>query len=350
MSTQLDQAICGAAALGDEGKLRSLLCCEGVTVNCRRCVNRLIISPLYVACAYGHENIVRLLLQHGANPDVCCDEDTSPLETAIVHGHAGIVALLLQHGVYTGRQKHKCGSETSALLVACALQQLDIAAMLLDYGADINSMDRLLLEASVGDPQTPIKDLNYTPLCMACEKGDLQMVQLLLTRGSEVNTALMMNPLVVAVHFQHLEIVQALLEAGAEAQLALFVALENNRMDIADILVKNGANVNQQVHKRLLLTEVCHRGLADWCHFLLAAGADPNLSDENGDTPLRLASRHGYPKIVQELLKFGVNVSVEEARESLFHAQRNGHRDIVFLLLRESPQAWPQLARVFNVK
>ena len=41
---------------------------------------------------------------------------------------------------------------------------------------------------------------------------------------------------------------------------------------------------------------------ANWVGFLLARGADPNLGDANGDTPLILAARRGFVEAVARML------------------------------------------------
>lgn len=57
------------------------------------------LSPLHYACRNGHENIVKVLLQHGANPNMLtrCGQAT-PLHRAAYAGHLSIVNCLLKNG------------------------------------------------------------------------------------------------------------------------------------------------------------------------------------------------------------------------------------------------------------
>lgn len=55
-------------------------------------------TPLHVASAYGHTKTVRLLLDHGANPNERNWDGERGIEWAAIHGYQEIVDLLLQHG------------------------------------------------------------------------------------------------------------------------------------------------------------------------------------------------------------------------------------------------------------
>lgn len=55
-------------------------------------------SPLYLACEYGHLNVVELLLRSKADVNFCDNDGASPLFIASQQGHDIIVNLLLNHG------------------------------------------------------------------------------------------------------------------------------------------------------------------------------------------------------------------------------------------------------------
>lgn len=77
-------------------------------------------------------------------------------------------------------------------------------------------------------------------------------------------------------------------------------------------------------------------GFADLVEALLAAGADPEVKDESGSTPLHDASAGGYLPIVARLLQVCPQLALEEDddKESALHcAARGGFPEVVAALL-----------------
>jgi ankyrin repeat protein len=60
--------------------------------------NQLHATPLQSATAAGHINIVRMLLEHGADPNVSEAGGFTPLQTASASGNTDLVRLLMEHG------------------------------------------------------------------------------------------------------------------------------------------------------------------------------------------------------------------------------------------------------------
>ncbi len=58
---------------------------------------------------------------------------------------------------------------------------------------------------------------------------------------------------------------------------------------------------------------VVQRRDATWVRFLLQKGANPNLSDKSGLTPVQLASQLGFAEGLEALVKAGANVDVGDA-------------------------------------
>ena len=102
-------------------------------------------TPLKVAVIMGHKNVVRVLLDAGADPNKAYNEESTPvtpLHDAVVYG--------LQN-------------------------RIDVVNMLLDWGADID-------KKAGPYEETPLHAASHTYF------GDPEMVELLLNRGAEVNT------------------------------------------------------------------------------------------------------------------------------------------------------------------
>ena len=134
----------GGKCKGDNAdEVKRLLSTGMVDVNC-------VISdesgheetPLGEAATMGHENVVLVLLEAGADPNKVYNGGSTPLRDAVTHGYQN---------------------------------RLSVVSMLLDWGADINKK---------GGPyeETPLHAASHTYF------GDPEMVELLLNRGAKVNT------------------------------------------------------------------------------------------------------------------------------------------------------------------
>ena len=133
LSTFISEALPEASLKGHEGLVRLLLD-KGADVNAQR--DDLLGSPLQAASLNNHLNVMRLLLDKGA--DVNAQNDGvygTALEAASVHGHENAVRLLLDNGADVNVQSGRCGT---ALQAASAMGHETIVRLLLDKRADVN--------------------------------------------------------------------------------------------------------------------------------------------------------------------------------------------------------------------
>jgi FOG: Ankyrin repeat len=61
------------------------------------CLRQAGYTPLHVACHFGQVNMVRFLLQHGANVDTSTSFGYTPLHQAAQQGHILVISLLLEN-------------------------------------------------------------------------------------------------------------------------------------------------------------------------------------------------------------------------------------------------------------
>ena len=78
----------------------------------------------------------------------------------------------------------------------------------------------------------------------------------------------------------------------------------------------------------------------------LKRGANPQCSDDNGDTVLMVAAAQGNQKILRLLLSFGADLSAHDGRglSAFDHARLNGHLETAKYL--KSRMAHPRTSRL----
>ncbi|KIL60364.1 hypothetical protein M378DRAFT_83865, partial [Amanita muscaria Koide BX008] len=92
---------------------------------------------------------------------------------------------------------------------------------------------------------------------------------------------------------------------------ALWLAVTACNIDIARILVENGADVNGKVKNNTYLQEASYEGNKDIVELLLDKGADVNAQGGEYGNALQAASLKGNKDIVELLLDKGADVNVQ---------------------------------------
>ncbi|EXJ62786.1 hypothetical protein A1O7_03225 [Cladophialophora yegresii CBS 114405] len=220
-------ALQAACANGHE-QMAKLLVESGASINAQ--------GGRYVV--YGHEGIVRLLLKEGADVNAQGGIYGSPLQAAAATSHESIVRLLLKEGADVNAQG---GHYNSALQAAAAKSHESIVRLLLKEGADVNAQGN---------------DYNYnSALRAAAVRGNEGIVRLLLEKGADVNNTQrgFSNALLAAAAKGHPETVRLLVEHGADVNAlgdrygsALQAAVVLGNESIVRLLVEHGADVNAQ--------------------------------------------------------------------------------------------------------
>uniref|UniRef100_A0A8R1DG54 ANK_REP_REGION domain-containing protein n=1 Tax=Caenorhabditis japonica TaxID=281687 RepID=A0A8R1DG54_CAEJA len=291
-------------------------------------------TPLTIACANGHKEIVELLLKEGANIEHRDKKGFSPLIIASTAGHAAVVEILLKHHAAVEAQSDR--TKDTALSLACSGGRKDVVELLLAAGA--NKEHR-----NVSD---------YTPLSLASSGGYLEIVNMLINAGSEINSRtgskLGISPLMLAAMNGHRDATRVLLEKGSDinAQIetnrntALTLASFQGRTEVVKLLLSYHPNVEHRAKTGLTpLMECANGGYVDVGTMLVEAGADPNATPvpSSKDTALTIAADKGHEKFVRFLLD---NDAVIDARNkkgctALWLACCGGHADTVKTLLEK---------------
>lgn len=147
----------------------------------------------------------KVLMEHGLHPDDCERKMTrgwsSPLTMAIGEGNLSVVRLFLEHGADPNLTDFDQGACSTPLALAAKRGQQDICAVLLEYGADPNestqqkfegpipSVDRREEVGYIGAPDHfaigPLGSPEATPLLLAAAGGHSAVCQVLLEHGAD---------------------------------------------------------------------------------------------------------------------------------------------------------------------
>ncbi|XP_045917766.1 kinase D-interacting substrate of 220 kDa B [Micropterus dolomieu] len=192
-------------------------------------------------------------------------------------------------------------------------------------------------------------DNGQTPLMVAAEQGNLEILQELIRRGATVNLDDIdgWTALISAAKEGHIEVVRELLENNANLEhrdmggwTALMWAAYKGRTDVAQLLLEKGANPNITGQYSVYpIIWAAGRGHAEIVHLLLQHGAKVNCSDKYGTTPLIWAARKGHYDSVMHLLANGADVDQEGANSmtALIVAVKGGYTEVVKELLKRNP-------------
>ncbi|HEY7475375.1 MAG TPA: ankyrin repeat domain-containing protein [Vicinamibacterales bacterium] len=175
-------------------------------------------SPLSNAAAAGRLDIVQLLLDHGADPNLP-EEQYAPrgkaLYSAVYHGHYEIAKLLLERGAFPNPPVESSGT---ALWVSREWRpDKRMEQLLLAFGARPEP-DRPKDDWSTGDHNW----LRISPLHRAARDGDLKKAGKLLDAGADLTARddhIRSTPLAWAAKFGQVKMVKFLLRRGAPKSL-----------------------------------------------------------------------------------------------------------------------------------
>ncbi len=122
----------------------------------------------------------------------------------------------------------------------------------------------------------------------------------------------------------------------AIGRTSLHIAAENGNIDIVMFLIENGANVNvTDVNGNTPLVFIINKtGNLKVIQRLLEKGASVNTQNRTGETALMYAAWHGHSVIVQLLLENRADVTLKnrQGRTALMLAESKGHQEIVEML------------------
>lgn len=259
--------------------------------------------------------------------------DIDSKSTVLIHCCNAIDIPLIQWCCNHGVDVNLCRIDgLSPIYIASEKGDYEVVKILLDNKADTN--------------KTWTYDIS--PLYIACEKGYTNIVKLLLENKAEINKCKTneTSPLYMACAKGYTNIVQLLLENKANTNICrkhehspLYMACYKGHKDIVKLLLDNNADINKcDTRAASPLFIACEKGHIDIIQLLLNNKADINSCKNDGTSPLYMACYKGYTDIVKLLLKNKADTNKCKNHElsPLYMACYQGHTDIVELLLDNS--------------
>lgn len=282
-------------------------------------------TSLAIASYYGHIGVVHELLNRGAEINLSGEYGTIPLVAAILNNQIEIYRELIARGADI-----QLFGNISPLGAAVEKQNVEIVHDLLDRGADVDIGGR---------------GRGETPFDLACNRdiANIEIVRMLLSKGATINRDKFGNLYQVSA-VGNTEIVRELLSRGEYSQEVLLTALDVAcRLGKVDVVIEllnfkgELVNVKREDSRTILHDSVMNLQL-EVVKVLISRGADVNAAlTFSGDTPLHKACFLGDIQIMSELLTHGANPNITNSNgDTPLMSAINRHRDveIIRFLLR----------------
>ena len=280
--------------------------------------------PISIAAEKDDLEMVRLLLQHGADPNL--PEEGAPrghaLWTAVYHRRREMARVLVEHGADPNAMV-----ESSGTPIGHARKDPELLALLRAHGGRVESSDRERLQQLISDGDVAAADhwLSEHPslvsddaafwteglLASPANAGDHAMLEMLIRHGARVPNVTKWGRF---YYFKHTDTAAFLLQHG----------MDPNHMNW---------------HYTTLLHHVASDGDIPKARLLLDHGATIDAIDEEyRSTPLGMAARWGRKDMVDFLLERGadLNIAGDPWATPLAWARKKGHRDVESVLNRAS--------------
>ncbi|MGD8175019.1 ankyrin repeat domain-containing protein [Marinimicrobium sp. ARAG 43.8] len=250
------------------------------------------------------------------------------LKRAIPQGNPAQVAEALETGVELNQPL-----PDGSLMLAWAVetQNPDLVRQLLAEGA----------KPDVGDSHLS----SFSPLIVACQRGEPSIVMALLDAGAKVerSTADGVSPLALCAGHSDVQTVERLLAKGASAdavddtgQTPLMWAAANARLDNAKHLIREGADINRVTHKGFSpLFFALRSGNPEMAELILDAGGDAEHRGPGDTTAIQMAMYQKQFRVADRLLSDETDLAAYDRNgDQLLHAAiKNDQLSLVAHLL-----------------
>ncbi|KAJ7378358.1 hypothetical protein OS493_023613 [Desmophyllum pertusum] len=295
-----------AVAKGNPDAVKELLTDPGINIEAK---DKTEMTPLHVAASKGSLSVAKCLIDAGADLRSFDEEQMTPLHFACMEGSLEVARLLFETAEEKGgwhmvsrMVTDQDREEQTVLHLAVEDGDLDLAKLCLDKGANVNAHKMNM----------------STPLHLAATVGDLDIVKMLIEHDAniEAKNSSQETPLHRAAQFNRVEILDFLLSKGASIECRdkdkdtpLLIAASKDHLVTIKSLLRHGADIGaKDSNDETPIYRAASEGCIEALEFLLKDRKGKTLAEEYDkyeNTPLHVAAKKGYVKIVQLLLDSG---------------------------------------------
>jgi ankyrin repeat protein len=281
-------------------------------------------TALMWAAAEGNVEAIQALLKAGADPTVRLESGFDALLFAVREGRIGAVRTLLKAGISPNdaivlpegkrpRNGRAPRAGLSALVLAVSNAHFELAAVLLDAGANPSSNDAgyIALHAVTWVRKSGVGD-NDPPPDGSGNLTSIDIVKLLVAKGADINSRMTKKigvgmtslntagatPFLLAARTADAELLRLLASLGADTTIP-------NADGATPIIVAAGLGTRSPGEDAGTETEV-----VEALDVLIGLGTDVNAVDNNGETAMHGAAYKNYPAAVEFLASHGANPAV----------------------------------------
>ncbi|MFC1781735.1 ankyrin repeat domain-containing protein [Planctomycetota bacterium] len=281
-----------------------------------------LTKSLHRAASDGDIVLVKSLISKGVDVNSLDAAQRTSVHSAAMQGNLVVVEFLIAGGANVN-VKDKWGY--APIDVVGARNRVEMLELLMVHGATVStlhipaSMGYLLKVRALIQEGVNIEALDSdgrTALYCAAQAGQVEIAELLIGEGADV---------------------KATIRARARGETPLHTAAANGHKEAAELLIVKGANVNAKIRgggEETPLHTAAANGHKEVAELLIARGANVNAKNNSGQTPLHRAARDGQKDVVELLIAKGAdtNARTSSGRTPLVIAEQEGHKEIIELL------------------